>query len=72
MIDCLKKQLDFGVHRDRCFCLGEGKNLEYLQRINKAHNFFSHIVPLSHPRFIMQYRRKLVAEYVEEYRTKMA
>jgi hypothetical protein len=52
---------------DVCYCLGEGENFKYFSRLNASHGFFKTIVPLAHPRFIMQYRRKRVWEYVETY-----
>lgn len=71
-VQCLKTQIGFGVRRDVCFCLGEGKNAAYLQRLNDEHGFFDRVVPLPHPRFIMQYRRKFIAEYVRMYRREMS
>jgi len=51
----------------RCICLGEGKNFAFLQKLNEAEGYFKEVIPVSHPRFVMQYRRKLVDDYVEGY-----
>lgn len=59
--------LRMDVATDVVFCLGEGQNLKYLQSINGEDRLFGRIVPLAHPRFIMQYRRKYVDRYVEDY-----
>ena len=67
VIDCIKQQLKFGIHTDVVFCLGEGKNLIYLSRLNEEMKFFKQIVPLPHPRFIMQYKLKKKEEYIERY-----
>ena len=67
IVETLKKQLDFGISRDICFCLGTGKNFNYLSKLNETHHFFNAIVPLDHPRFIMQYRRKKVNDYIRKY-----
>jgi len=67
IIQCLNTQLVFPLDRKRCFCLGEGKNFKYLVKLNRDHAFFDEIIPLPHPRFIMQYRRKRVEEYVRRY-----
>ena len=67
MVSCLQQQLAFGVRRDVCFCLGEGKNFNYLENLNRRFHFFEKIVPLSHPRFIMQYRRKTLDQFVKSY-----
>ena len=67
VLSCIRKQLDTMPTRETCFCLGEGENYKYFSRINERHGFFKEIVPLPHPRFVMQYRRKRVEEYVESY-----
>lgn len=65
--DCMAKQLRFGIHRNVAFCLGEGKNYQYLVKLNAEQQFFDVIVPLPHPRFIMQYRLKRIEEYTDHY-----
>lgn len=72
MIQSIERQLAFGADTDVCFCLGEGKNFNYLSMINDRYSFFKRIVPLSHPRFIMQYRRKMVDLFVKDYLKKLA
>ena len=67
IIDTLTRQIDFGINRDVCFCLGTGKNFDYLTKLNHNHQFFKTIIPLDHPRFIMQYRRKKMNEYISKY-----
>jgi hypothetical protein len=61
----------WNVSKKKCFCLGEGKNFKFLVDLNNKHQWFEEIVPLSHPRFIMQYKRKLVSSYVEDYLRKL-
>lgn len=65
----VRTQLDFGAHREAAICLGEGQNFAFFQKINTTHGFFKEIVPLPHPRWVMQYRRKRVEEFVERYVT---
>lgn len=67
VIDCFRKQFSFGIERDTAFCLGDGKNFQYLSKLNKEEKLFDTIVPLSHPRFIMQYKLKKKEEYIERY-----
>jgi hypothetical protein len=67
VVDCMKKQLEFGIRRDVAFCLGDSKNYKYLSRLNDEYQFFQRIIPLSHPRFIMQYKLKKKNEYIEHY-----
>ncbi len=67
VVDCMERQSNFGIHRKVAFCLGEAKNFLYLTRLNNELNLFNTIVPLSHPRFIMQYRLKRKEEYINHY-----
>ena len=63
----IRTQLDFGANRDAAICLGEGQNFAFFQKLNAAQGFFKEIIPLPHPRWVMQYRRKRVDEFVERY-----
>jgi len=67
VIDCIEKQLAWGIKRDVCFCIGEGENLKYLTALNDKHQWFGRIQSLPHPRFIMQYKLKQKEYYVDEY-----
>ncbi len=64
---CLDDQLEFGIFRDTCFCLGTGKNYKFLMELNKSQGYFGNIIPLEHPRFIMQYKSKQKAAYISKY-----
>jgi len=59
--------LAFGIHEKVAFCLGEGENYKYLKMLNNHEKFFEEIIPLAHPRFIMQYRRKQMQHYIDDY-----
>ncbi len=67
----LKEQLSWGINREVVYCLGEGKNFEFLTELNNEHKFFTKMIPLSHPRFIMQYKRKKLQEYIDDYLMKL-
>jgi hypothetical protein len=67
LITHLRRQISFGVNTNRVFCLGQGKNFQYLETLNRAHGFFDEIIPLPHPRWIMQYRLKKKQEYLQMY-----
>ncbi|MBV9986768.1 MAG: DUF4918 family protein [Chitinophagaceae bacterium] len=67
MNDSIRKQLSFGVHRDTAFCFGTGKNEKFLQALNAEKNYFGKIIALEHPRFIMQYKSKQKAFYIDKY-----
>ena len=63
----IRKQMAFGADVQRCICLGEGKNYKFLSALNDKMKFFSEIVPLPHPRWVMQYKRKNMEEYVQNF-----
>lgn len=63
----IKTQVEFGAGRELAICLGEGQNYKFFQKINAKHGFFREIAPLPHPRWVMQYRRKRVDEFVGKY-----
>lgn len=66
-IDSINKQVSFGVITDRCYCIGEDKNYKFLSMLNEEYKWFDTIIPLPHPRFIMQYRRKEKEKYIQQY-----
>lgn len=67
VIRTIGKQLEFGAVRSKAICIGRGKNYEILSRLNKEHGWFDELIPLSHPRWVMQYRRKEKMKYVDYY-----
>ncbi|GIV36757.1 MAG: DUF4918 domain-containing protein [Cyclobacteriaceae bacterium] len=66
-LQSLRRQLSFNLRTDCVICLGEGKNFAFLSQLNHEHGFFNEILSLPHPRFIMQYKRKQLGEYVTRY-----
>lgn len=46
---------------------GTGKNLKAMTKWNEQEDWFSTITALEHPRFVMQYRRKRMDEYIERF-----
>jgi hypothetical protein len=63
----LRTLIGTGMRSDVVLCLGIGKNLRYLEALNAEHRLFGRIVPLAHPRFVIQYRAKQVGSYVRAY-----
>lgn len=72
MIDCIWRQIEIGLERDACFCLGAGKNAAFLQKLNDEHGFFKKIIPLPHPRFVTQYRWGKRGDFAREYIEKLS
>lgn len=71
ILESLRKQLEFGIERDVCFCLGTGRNFTFLSRLNEKMHYFRKVIPLEHPRFIMQYKSKRKKEYIKSYLDKL-
>lgn len=67
IIESIQQQIQAGFRTDCCFCVGEGKNFKFFRALNKEYHFFDEIIPLPHPRFIMQYRRRKKQEYIRQY-----
>ena len=67
IISSIQKQISLGFKTDHCFCIGGDKNLKFLSSLNKEYKFFTEILPLPHPRFIMQYPRKQKENYIRQY-----
>jgi hypothetical protein len=66
IVNSIKTHLEFGCKDEKVICLGR-RNYFYLDEINKEYNFFKKTTVLDHPRYIMQYRRKLLRQYLDEY-----
>jgi hypothetical protein len=71
IVESLEQTLKLNINRAACYCLGEGQNFKFLNVLNAEFKWFERIVPLSHPRFIMQYKRKKVNEYIGDYLSKL-
>src|SRR5436190_22590560 len=71
IIDCINKQVAMGFTTDKCICIGGEKNFKFLSGLNNKHKWFGEIIPLPHPRFILQYRRKQKDKYIRQYLSAM-
>lgn len=65
--DTLEKQLRFGINRKIAFSLGSGKNFDFLNALNSEKGYFEKIIPLEHPRYIMQYKSKFQDDYIQKF-----
>jgi hypothetical protein len=71
VVEEILKQLEFGIDTSRAYSIGKGQNVKYLQYINNKYQFFDEVIPLPHPRWVMQYRLKRKQEFIEEYLVKL-
>jgi hypothetical protein len=67
IVSSMQQLLSFGFNRDFCICIGEDKNYKFLSLLNEQYKWFDEIIAVSHPRFVMQYRRKRKQEYINQY-----
>jgi hypothetical protein len=67
MIHQMKRLLKLPINKQKIICLGEGKNFNFLRSLNQKFNWFDKIIPLAHPRFVMQYKRKAMKTYINLY-----
>ncbi len=68
IIDSIETQLTFGYDRTNVYCLGQGKNFDYLNTLNSEYQWWDRVVPLPHPRWIMQYKLKRKEEFLAMYK----
>ena len=67
IVDSIEKQIRIFRPGPKCICIGGEKNFKYLKGLNEKHRFFEDIIPVAHPRFILQYRRKQKDSFLSEY-----
>lgn len=62
----LKRQRTFGA-QSIAILFGKGKNHKSFKKLNKEYNFFEKVYVLEHPRYILQYKKKYIDDYLEKY-----
>ena len=67
IVQSTEAQIALGARRDAAIILGTGQNQKHFTQLNEKHRFFERLYTVEHPRFIMQYRRKRMAEYIQKY-----
>lgn len=66
IVEKITEQWEICGKPKKVFVLGKGKNAQHLKKLNRQEKWFQSIVALEHPRFIFQYRRKRVQEFIEK------
>lgn len=69
VVDCMRAQTSFGLRSDACVVLGTGKLKQFMERYVQPELQYQTVRYLEHPRFIMQYRRRFIGDYVTSYVT---
>ncbi|MBP7167290.1 MAG: DUF4918 family protein [Bacteroidia bacterium] len=67
VLKTMQQQIKIGASRKVAVCIGEGDNFKYFNGLNLEQGWFERIVALPHPRWVMQYRRKQLATFINRY-----
>lgn len=67
IIKNIQRVMKFTVDTKVGFAIGGEKNFKYLNQLNDRFHWFEKLIPLPHPRFIMQYKRKQKQEFIQQY-----
>lgn len=67
LIRSIESQLGFGTRREAAILLGTGKIRRVFEDLNRECGFFKTVHAVEHPRFIMQYRRRKLRDYLRKY-----
>lgn len=68
IVDNLQAQARIAGDASVCYVLGK-KNAQFLEALNREVGLFTHIQALDHPRYVVQYKSRLMPEYVTHYRS---
>lgn len=67
----IRNQQEIAQNFEKVFILGTGKNYQYVRKLNQKHHLFTDVVPLEHPRYIMQYKLRSKSTYIDQYITRL-
>ena len=72
IVESIQRQIAFGANIDIAFSIGKGTNMKFFEKLNKEFGFFKSLHALPHPRWVMQYRRKKLDTFIDEYKEKLS
>lgn len=67
IVESINAQMKFPVHRDVAYSIGKGKNFKIFKDLNDQHGWFDKVLPLPHPRWVMQYRLREKDKHIQKY-----
>lgn len=67
IVEQMHKQIEVAGNPKSAVLFGTGQNAKAFESLNGEHGFFENFTALEHPRFIMQYRRKRLDEFIEKF-----
>jgi hypothetical protein len=67
VVECMQRQTSMGLRSDACVVLGTGKLKTFMETYVRPVLGYAEVAYLEHPRFIIQYRRRHMDDYVRRY-----
>jgi hypothetical protein len=67
VLDSMRTMIKAGLRTDATVLLGSGALKTFFEKHIRPHIHFDTVVYLDHPRYVMQYRRREMERYVQEY-----
>lgn len=67
VLDSMRTMIQAGLRTDATVLLGSGALKLFFEKHIRPHIHFDTVVYLDHPRYVMQYRRRDMERYVQEY-----
>ena len=65
IVSSIERYTTMPLRTDVVWCLGQGKNYSSLKKLNAEKNYFQQLIPLPHPRYIVQYKSKEMRAYIQ-------
>lgn len=62
----MDRQVAQWANPEIAFSIGKGENHKALIKLNQTYKWFDKIVPIPHPRWVMQYKRKYKSEIIRD------
>ena len=63
----MQQYQSMSIQWDVVYCLGQGKNAAFLNKLNQQKHYFKRLVPLAHPRYVVQYKHKQMSDYIQRF-----
>ena len=64
IMQSMNSYLEMAIQREVAWVWGKGKNYLFLARLNSQYHWFKRLIPLPHPRYVVQYKSKETDSYL--------
>jgi hypothetical protein len=72
IVQSMERLLSLSVNTRKVLCLGSGKNYKILKQLNQEYCWFGQVMPIEHPRYIMQYKSKDIDYFINKYNASLS